>query len=654
MAAIHTTSDALTIYHTAADEGITQPDPTLCLGGFKSATEVQGKSYFVTKSMPPLVIDAVSGKLASGTHTITAQTTSTVTFTASGGTASSAVTINDGDSVLLVDGTDDDMWVRVSRISSGGLLNSLEFETYNNIDNVIAQRDVTNAEMTAGLTIYKAVMFQSVGAVSAVKAWVADSKLAIGIEAPTANAIQIIANETTAPAAISFSSPTTEGTGLVPVPGTDGLYGLWLRIAIPAGGGTYDNIQTVTLHVKFTIGGTDYFNDYVGIFRMADDALKLYRLYESVDDAAYDFNTPDATSATLPFDFGIASPVSGTRKYGVVVRYQNEYGLESQNIYERETTIDDAGVEQLSPISTPTNQDVSETTNGNLLAKATYAVANDADPADTWAIYITGDGTTPDPVTGTPVTVAMGSTPSLFSGKELSLSSSLGPFGQGATIKAIIRARRASDGEESSNTNVFSNVITTITPCIVYKNLTFSGNTYGQVLTPPTLADSPVTTVWDGTNNIRSIITPGRHELWGDSVLIFRINYDDFDASVNGFWTTFGVKQETITGSGTGVVETGSWTGPDKHLFINVGTERRMKIDVTNSLISVAALVQNPVKVWKTKSSVPIVSMGDVHTLLQAWDRGTFDYATAAHLDNFGVLNLGVGWRQRATTGEFL
>jgi len=66
----------------------------------------------------------------------------------------------------------------------------------------------------------------------------------LGIEAPSSDAIQTIANENTAPTSITWSTAITSSNGLsigTLTPGS--MYGLWLERAIPAGATSEANVQ---------------------------------------------------------------------------------------------------------------------------------------------------------------------------------------------------------------------------------------------------------------------------------------------------------------------------------------------------------------------------------------------------------------------------
>lgn len=105
--------------------------------------------------------------------------------------------------------------------------------------------DVTGDEASAGDTEYRGIYIQNQHGtltLSAVKAWIATvdphagATFAIALAGEGASAtIETIANESTAPAGESFSSPTTKGTGLsVPNLAAGAYHGIWVRRVIGA------------------------------------------------------------------------------------------------------------------------------------------------------------------------------------------------------------------------------------------------------------------------------------------------------------------------------------------------------------------------------------------------------------------------------------
>lgn len=118
--------------------------------------------------------------------------------------------------------------------------------------------DVSSAEAAAGDIEYRLVYMQNGhGTLTAQSAKVfistqtpsPSTDLAIGLAAVGANAVETaVANENTAPAGVTFSSPATYAAGLSLgnlAPGQ--YYGVWLRRTVTAGAGVFADSATVVV-----------------------------------------------------------------------------------------------------------------------------------------------------------------------------------------------------------------------------------------------------------------------------------------------------------------------------------------------------------------------------------------------------------------------
>lgn len=260
MPEIKSRADSLRVYLTgAASDGAAQTDPDLSLGGYRSATEAIGLGVIAGAQIRPLRVDHASAANGVGTGTIRVSDANTITWTPPGSTVGAGVTISNGQS-KIVEGSSPYSFVRVTRVSADNLADIMDLTLVDSMNNAIGGDNVTSAEATAGVTNYRGVMLYNESAfyVDSIKVWVVApaSGFSIGIESPTANAIQTIASETTAPTAVSFSTPTTEG-GAVSIgslaPG--GMYGLWVRRTTSAGA----SYSPSTLnHLRFSFVANSY------------------------------------------------------------------------------------------------------------------------------------------------------------------------------------------------------------------------------------------------------------------------------------------------------------------------------------------------------------------------------------------------------------
>lgn len=236
-------NDALGIYLSGAlSHDGAQTDPGASLGGYKSSTEISSIGGIVTNPIPPLVYEKFSGENGEGTATVRGTKNDYVYYTAPGDTEGEGVLIVNGERKLVFS-NDITKWIRVYRASANNIIGSSTLTLLNGYNGLFGMSNVANADRVAGLTTYRAAMLEAHGAygVLGISIWLDNSNCqstyAIGMEAPSGHAIQTIANETTAPMAVSFSTPTTKGTGLSILSMNVGdVYGLWIRRVFPAAG----------------------------------------------------------------------------------------------------------------------------------------------------------------------------------------------------------------------------------------------------------------------------------------------------------------------------------------------------------------------------------------------------------------------------------
>ena len=194
-----------------------------------------------------------------------------------------------------------------------------------------------------------------------------------------------------------------------------------------------------------------------GVHRVANDDKDRYELFIGIDSDPDFTADPDTTFTSLPHDVALDAPESGTVTYYIVTRKRNRYGVTSLNSQITRITIDSDGVIQSTPPRGPEVGSIQLIEVPSLKAQVTaqynYA-ADGSDQADTWLIYITTDGSDPDPSTDTPTEVTMikteGSAQLVYTTDAQSLST---------VVKALIRTRRTGEplpGVDSTNTTISS------------------------------------------------------------------------------------------------------------------------------------------------------------------------------------------------------
>ena len=234
----------LNLYLTgAATDGAAQTNPLLSLGGKRSGTILKSLSPSAPVNITGIAIVDVSANCGAGNaalaYTLTGQT---LTFAAPGGAAGAAVAIG-ANGTYEIYSADATKYIIVT-VTAPGLAGSNKSDTItltSLMDNFFDS--VSSAEAAAGSTEYRALIVKNDSAYAMYNAvaWLAqntpfpDDAVWIAIEAAAANAIQAIANETTAPAGLTWSLAATEGAALAIGNFAAGAaYGIWLkRIVAP-------------------------------------------------------------------------------------------------------------------------------------------------------------------------------------------------------------------------------------------------------------------------------------------------------------------------------------------------------------------------------------------------------------------------------------
>ncbi|MCC6797707.1 MAG: hypothetical protein IT366_21520 [Candidatus Hydrogenedentes bacterium] len=467
----------------------------------------------------------------------------------------------------------------------------------------------------------------------------------VGLEAPSSDAIQTIANETTAPTGITWNAQTTSATGVsIASLAASADYGLWIHRDTPAGMVAGAQIRN-SLNIEFVYSATTYSTVWSGLYRCANNALRLYELYSGTDTSPDLTATAATTSATLPFNHALTPPGSGNRTYHIVVRYRNAYGLTSLNRYERKTKIDSTGALVVKNPSAPTNMSLQgEIGGGGVYARAHYTAIDDDPVANTWAIYL-ANGSNP---TGseTPILVPMTiENGGLFRRNVRPLSYLIGTFISGADVRALIRTRHSASGAESTNTTPAT--ITTTTGPVGLPRVPMFGPGFGQIQRGASLGVGG-TKIISAPYNVYLSWDSGYLDLWVGTDHIFRIRYDSSGAANNGIWTTYAFAKDVISGTPTSEpIDVVSAT----ELYITSNGVRRMKIDRSAGTISFTSMDKALTR-RSSNSSQPVFD-ATFQTLFQVYDPYAGDYATALDLDSDGTLRMNVPWRRAGTVGDF-
>lgn len=191
------------------------------------------------------------------------------------------------------------------------------------------------------------------------------------------------------------------------------------------------------------------YNTHVrGLWRTAETALARYELHDGEDDSPDLDAAASATSATLPFSHAL----SAGHTHHLVVRQRNAYGLVSQNVDETVIEIAADGSQVATRPSAPYDVEADAAAGGTVRVRARYNYLADAGhEGTTWAIWQTDDGSEPDPTDPETATVAM-----VKRDGAARLDWTSGAYGDGLTVKTLVRTRYASGGSDIDSTNTAS------------------------------------------------------------------------------------------------------------------------------------------------------------------------------------------------------
>ncbi|MDH5542992.1 MAG: hypothetical protein OEY64_08530 [Nitrospinota bacterium] len=243
--------DHLNIYLTGvATDGDPQSNPSASLGGKRSGTVLKSLSASAPSNVTGVVINDVPSPSGAGSATLGFTFTGKLlAYTAPGDTAGPGVDVSaDGSYVLYSDTATKYMIVTVTSASlpASNQSDSIALATMseNLFDNVLS------GEAAVGRTEYRAVMVKndSAAAMNSMKVWIetntpfADDAVEIAIELPVSNAIQSIANETTAPTGLTFYTAAGEANALsIGNLAAGAVYGLWIKRVVSVTSQRYAN-----------------------------------------------------------------------------------------------------------------------------------------------------------------------------------------------------------------------------------------------------------------------------------------------------------------------------------------------------------------------------------------------------------------------------
>lgn len=497
-------------------------------------------------------------------------------------------------------------WCRV--VQSGGTLREIVYYT--------SRTDTVLTVPAAG----RALLDTSAGAGASDDTLDAVPGMAVGYEVPDSDgAIQTVANDTTAPSTITWSTEigATNAISLSSLT-RNTAQGLWLRLEIPAGA-TVATAQQNSITIQHDYDGTTYTDAIEGFYRIADAAQDQYEVWVG-EDVVPDLSAAADATGALTLSVAVASPVSGTKDINVTTRKRNDIGLLSQNSAYETITIDSGGNDVTKVLSTPTGLTLTAQPASEILLEAVYAAGTDASPADTWNVYLTTTGVDPDISTDTPTQYTMaasgspgdidGSFPVGATGDSFYLSEIVGPYNWGDDVRVIVTAERSSDSEESAGTPVVQHTVANVVLGMPGCMTVLAGEQYVNI---------PAVATFDETVSLSAGVyfrlIPGETQFWSGSTLIWR-----------ALWLSSGMARLYIDDSWalSNVTHSAAGSADDvevvsaNEIYLNVNSVRQVKIDVSGKVIEADSFeVWDGVLTYDTRAATGFPATGS--TTSQMW-----------------------------------
>jgi len=527
----------------AASDGGAQAAQSASLGNYRSSTEAICNGVFYSRAVVGVTIGRASRQDGGGgTGVIQANLANGLSYAGQSGTQGAAITVPDGATRILQDGSDPSKYVRVTRSRASDMVGQAVVTYHDQFNDVWAMSDANNTLSVAGGSRYRGIVLRAMNDVSSLKVWIdtlgpsavssvtqlgasgagtvagaADCfigwpqkgwafdatsaerfyyssrtnsaltvpsagrhllgtsaaaggvanilwpipgiRIALEEPSPAKNAaIQTIASESTAPAAVSWNTGITSGTGLSYATLRESCNaGLWLHRELPAGTGGFSKHE-VAINYSFVEGGVTYTGSLAGLFRVAQDSLERYELHIGTDAEPDISAAATATFTSLPY---LSSALAVNHTYYMVTNYRNRYDLKTESKQSTVLVVKSDGTEGIAP---PIAADAiiwEAAADGTFHLEALYRYLTDgANPADYFAIYIRTNGTDPDIAIDTPTLVAMS-----YDGHASAwLDYDTAGFANGTDGRVIVRTKRSSDGKFSTASAVFTAVATTTVP----------------------------------------------------------------------------------------------------------------------------------------------------------------------------------------------
>lgn len=217
------------------------------------------------------------------------------------------------------------------------------------------------------------------------------------------------------------------------------------------------------------------FNRLRGLYRVSNPAIELYELYKG-EGGLPDFTAaPWQTFTSLPFT--TPALTNGVDTY-LVLRKRNRYDLQSKNVESTIFVLDAGGSLTIHPTA-PREVRLEQAADGAVRVRAWYDwPADSADArADAWAVWITTDGSDPDP--SDPATYEEDMN---LNDADAKLDYTTDPIANGTTVKALVRTRRSGvSGADSVNIEIYTVTADALAPAAPSNGQAFLGQSMRTV-----------------------------------------------------------------------------------------------------------------------------------------------------------------------------
>lgn len=255
-----------------------------------------------------------------------------------------------------------------------------------------------------------------------------------------------------------FGTPTSESDAAVVTIafGTSEQYALWMKYQVVAGATAEPSVKAkieMVMDATFDIEAD-------GRNRIQDSDLVQYLLFRGVgSEPDPDSDSPFETFASLPHT---TAALAISTIYFFVLRQQNDYGVVSKNINSWRLELDGSGDQVAIPPSAPELVQVVPAAAGTTLVDFDYRRSLDSVTAraDTFAVWFTTDGSTPDTSMAADATELM-----TFKDNVARLRYTVVAQLDGVTVKVTVRTRNSGTPDiDSTNTDVQTSIADTDGP----------------------------------------------------------------------------------------------------------------------------------------------------------------------------------------------